>query len=416
MPALARDVGGEPHQLDPLGRAPCRRSARPSGGASGAFGERDREFEPLQVAIGELAAGPLGRVRHADEGEQRLRLRPRARARRTRQSRPSAPACGQAAPTCTFSRTLIDAKVAVIWKVRPTPSAPDLARRRGRSCRARRSGCGRYRAATWPFSMLKQVDLPAPFGPISASSSPARARRRRRARPARRRRISTGARPGGAARSFGGAPPTGGAAGRRRGRPQTPASEPTMPAREGDDEQHDEQPEHELRIIRLAHQRRSSAPGTRSRRRPRPTPSRRRRAAPSRARRPRAGCRGCPGKTLPLRKANSAPGERREAARDHEGRPLHAAAGRCPIASARSVESRTRPQRVAEGREGHDLRSAAMPTADEREREPVERGRASRPRRGGQTPRMPLSPPVTAVHWKATDQAICAKASVSMAK
>ena len=26
--------------------------------------------------------------------------------------------------------------------------------------------------ASWPFSMLKQVLLPAPFGPISASSSP----------------------------------------------------------------------------------------------------------------------------------------------------------------------------------------------------------------------------------------------------
>jgi hypothetical protein len=27
--------------------------------------------------------------------------------------------------------------------------------------------------ASWPFSMLKQVLLPAPFGPISASISPA---------------------------------------------------------------------------------------------------------------------------------------------------------------------------------------------------------------------------------------------------
>ncbi len=35
---------------------------------------------------------------------------------------------------------------------------------------------------------------------------------------------------------------------------------------------------------------------------------------------------------------------------------------------------------------------------------------------GGQMPSMPLSPPVTAVHWKAMDQTIWAKASVSMAK
>ena len=34
----------------------------------------------------------------------------------------------------------------------------------------------------------------------------------------------------------------------------------------------------------------------------------------------------------------------------------------------------------------------------------------------GQTPTTPLSPPVTSVHWKASDQAICAKASVSIAE
>ena len=34
----------------------------------------------------------------------------------------------------------------------------------------------------------------------------------------------------------------------------------------------------------------------------------------------------------------------------------------------------------------------------------------------GQTPRIPLSPPVTATHWNAIDQTICAKASVSIAK
>ena len=34
----------------------------------------------------------------------------------------------------------------------------------------------------------------------------------------------------------------------------------------------------------------------------------------------------------------------------------------------------------------------------------------------GHTPTMPLSPPVTSVHWKAIDQTICEKASVSIAK
>lgn len=34
---------------------------------------------------------------------------------------------------------------------------------------------------------------------------------------------------------------------------------------------------------------------------------------------------------------------------------------------------------------------------------------------GGHTPRMPLSPPVTATHWNAAAQTICAKTRVSMA-
>ena len=34
----------------------------------------------------------------------------------------------------------------------------------------------------------------------------------------------------------------------------------------------------------------------------------------------------------------------------------------------------------------------------------------------GQMPTRPLLPPVTASHWKTTDQTICAKASVSIAR
>jgi hypothetical protein len=34
----------------------------------------------------------------------------------------------------------------------------------------------------------------------------------------------------------------------------------------------------------------------------------------------------------------------------------------------------------------------------------------------GQTPTMPFEPPVKASHWNTIDQAICANASVSMAR
>src|SRR5690242_8745243 len=65
----------------------------------------------------------------------------------------------------------MELKVAVIWNVRPTPSRqtrrgfrPVMSRPSSRTLPA--SG------GNWPFSMLKQVLLPAPLGPISASISP----------------------------------------------------------------------------------------------------------------------------------------------------------------------------------------------------------------------------------------------------
>ena len=74
--------------------------------------------------------------------------------------------------TCTFSRTVMEAKVAVIWKVRPTPSRHTA--RGGRplmslpSMRTVPASGG-----IWPLSMLKQVLLPAPLGPMRASIWPA---------------------------------------------------------------------------------------------------------------------------------------------------------------------------------------------------------------------------------------------------
>ena len=76
---LAGDARGEPHQFDALAR-------RHAGGRLvhqqqlRLVGERDRELEPLEVAIGELAAGPLGIVAHADQIEQAAGLLARATA------------------------------------------------------------------------------------------------------------------------------------------------------------------------------------------------------------------------------------------------------------------------------------------------------------------------------------------------
>ncbi len=64
-----RDPGGQPHQLDALAR-------RHAGGRLihqqkfGLIGECDGELQPLQIAIGEFAAGPLGIAAHADQFEQ----------------------------------------------------------------------------------------------------------------------------------------------------------------------------------------------------------------------------------------------------------------------------------------------------------------------------------------------------------
>jgi hypothetical protein len=51
----------------------------PAAGSSisksfGFVGERDRKFEPLEIAVGELTATALRMVGHADESQQPLRL------------------------------------------------------------------------------------------------------------------------------------------------------------------------------------------------------------------------------------------------------------------------------------------------------------------------------------------------------
>ena len=73
---------------------------------------------------------------------------------------------------CTFSTTDMERKVCATWKVRPTPMRHTA--RGGRpvmSCplSVTRPVSGR----SCPPTMLKVVDLPAPFGPMIASISPA---------------------------------------------------------------------------------------------------------------------------------------------------------------------------------------------------------------------------------------------------
>jgi hypothetical protein len=73
--------------------------------------------------------------------------------------------------SCTFSRTLIEAKLSVTWKVRATPSRQiwrGLRPVMSRSSSRTRPASGR----SWPSSRLKQVVLPAPLGPMSANCSP----------------------------------------------------------------------------------------------------------------------------------------------------------------------------------------------------------------------------------------------------
>ena len=54
--------------------------------------------------------------------------------------------------------------------------APDRARRQPGDVASRRASTLPASGRSWPLSMLKQVVLPAPLGPISASSSPASTR------------------------------------------------------------------------------------------------------------------------------------------------------------------------------------------------------------------------------------------------
>jgi len=106
--------------------APCR-VARPST-AVRLVGECDRKFQPLEIAVSELARRDARHRRPSDEIEQPAASSARSRVEfhRLNNCRPY-----DTSSTCTFSRTVMVGNVAVIWKVRPTRAA-DRARLPGR--------------------------------------------------------------------------------------------------------------------------------------------------------------------------------------------------------------------------------------------------------------------------------------------
>ena len=65
--------GGEAHQRVALARRHAGRRLVHQQ-KLGVVGERDGEFEPLEIAVGEFAAAALRLVSHSDEIEQALRL------------------------------------------------------------------------------------------------------------------------------------------------------------------------------------------------------------------------------------------------------------------------------------------------------------------------------------------------------
>ena len=149
--------------------APCRRSARPSA-AAGALASAMASSSALEVAIGEDGGGPVRLLRHADLRQQAVGLG-RAQMRRRAPQTASLAGGARAAPSARSRAPSSSRRSAVTWKVRPTPSR-QMRRGRQPAMSGRRARRAPASGRSWPPSMLKQVDLPAPFGPISASISP----------------------------------------------------------------------------------------------------------------------------------------------------------------------------------------------------------------------------------------------------
>ena len=153
--------------------------------------QRAHEVEQLALPAGERAGE---RVRVAVEPHEREQLAARARASRSRRARRAA--ARPAEPLARMPRRR-EHDVLEHGHARqrarrleradePGPRDP-VRRARGRSA-CRRGARGRTRGRRKPETQLKSVDLPAPFGPISAGDRAGARRRASRRRPRARRR------------------------------------------------------------------------------------------------------------------------------------------------------------------------------------------------------------------------------------
>ena len=198
------EVVGREDDVLPAGRELAHRRPERRGGprrpwptvgssstsSSGSLTEREREAHALRLAAGQLLRPPLGDRLDADEAEHLLDARAEpGRARR---------------PSSTSSRT-----VQVADQRRRSAASRRPRRRASRSARRaaeHATPCPRP-ARVRPSSMSIVVDLPAPFGPSSATISPARSRCRRRAPRRPRRSVCGSSSPGRGARLLGGCRP-----------------------------------------------------------------------------------------------------------------------------------------------------------------------------------------------------------------
>ncbi len=404
--SCAREIGRRVPSARPRERGDMPAVGSSISSSRGCAGERQRELDALGVAVGERGAVRVGEVGASDALEQRVGRR---RARR-RSERRHVVTC---APGVRKQR---DRDVLAHRHRREGRGDLERAahaqardRVRGQAVDARRRASVTVPAsgASWPLTRLKQVVLPAPLGPISATSSPA-ATVNDTSRPRRRRRTPCV-------------------------RPSTAST--ALPWRAAH------------RRDRRAQRSRRAADAHREHEHERPGSAR-----PA----PRASSRCCArsasGSQVNAAAPSSGPSERIQAAQQHHHQRVDRARNRqrlrrdaalgervqpagearrtcrrarMPLHCVRTHVDAERPgaqrriapaaQRVAEGRprdrtQRRERRATTTPSANA-----VVRALVGEPP-GGHTPTRPFEPPVTASHWNAIDHTICAKASVSIAR
>ena len=296
-----------------------------------------------------------------------------------------------------FSRTVIEANVAVTWNVRPTPSRAIVCGESPINARPAKAALPRS-GASWPSRTLNKVVLPAPLGPMTATRSPAAtleahagerlhaakglgdvAHRKQRDRSVRLR------------------------AHCRRAVPQrcadagAPASAPTMPCGKSSTSSQDRRAEHRAPVFGVARQR-VLQPGQHGRAGDRsrtsvcsPPSSTITSASTERGIDKRFGRDAAFGERV--KRSGQSCGE----AREHECRPSARRARRC---RSRRRAAASRAPRAARNRTAR-IRSATT-ARSRRRRSPASassRRCATTTTAAGQTPTRPLLPPVTASHW-----------------